>query len=179
MDTVFGYPGGQVIDLYDALYAYQDRLKHVLCSHEQHACHAADGYFRATGKVGTVIATSGPGATNLVTGIATAYLDSVPLVAITGNVSTNLIGRDSFQEVDITGVTLPVTKHNFFVNSIDELAQTIHKAFEIAKSGRPGPVLIDVPKDVQQGITDYEPLGYSEKMPEKLSTKNRWLLRWK
>ncbi|WP_301206766.1 biosynthetic-type acetolactate synthase large subunit [uncultured Allobaculum sp.] len=167
MDTVFGYPGGQVIDLYDALYAYQDRLKHVLCSHEQHACHAADGYFRATGKVGTVIATSGPGATNLVTGIATAYLDSVPLVAITGNVSTNLIGRDSFQEVDITGVTLPVTKHNFFVNSIDELAQTIHKAFEIAKSGRPGPVLIDVPKDVQQGITDYEPLGYSEKMPEK------------
>lgn len=167
VDTVFGYPGGQVIDLYDALYAYQDRLKHVLCSHEQHACHAADGYFRATGKVGTVIATSGPGATNLVTGIATAYLDSVPLVAITGNVSTNLIGRDSFQEVDITGVTLPVTKHNFFVNSIDELAQTIHKAFEIAKSGRPGPVLIDVPKDVQQGITDYEPLGYSEKMPEK------------
>ena len=167
VDTVFGYPGGQVIDLYDALYADQDRLKHVLCSHEQHACHAADGYFRATGKVGTVIATSGPGATNLVTGIATAYLDSVPLVAITGNVSTNLIGRDSFQEVDITGVTLPVTKHNFFVNSIDELAQTIHKAFEIAKSGRPGPVLIDVPKDVQQGITDYEPLGYSEKMPEK------------
>ncbi len=167
VDTVFGYPGGQVIDLYDALYAYQDQLRHVLCSHEQHACHAADGYFRATGNVGTVIATSGPGATNLVTGIATAYLDSVPLVAITGNVSTNLIGRDSFQEVDIIGVTLPVTKHNFFVKSIDELAPIIHQAFEIARSGRPGPVLIDVPKDVQQAVTEYTPLGKAEKYVEK------------
>lgn len=167
VDTVFGYPGGQVLDLYDALYAYSDRLKHVLCSHEQHACHAADGYFRATGKVGTVIATSGPGATNLVTGIATAYLDSVPLVAITGNVSRSLIGRDSFQEVDITGVTLPVTKHNFFVSNPEELPEILYKAFEIARSGRPGPVLIDVPKDVQQMQIEYTPLGKAEKMPEK------------
>ncbi len=167
VDTVFGYPGGQVIDLYDALYEYSDRLNHVLTSHEQHACHAADGYFRATGKTGVVIATSGPGATNLVTGIATAYLDSVPLVAITGNVSTSLIGRDSFQEVDITGVTLPVTKHNFFVHSVEDLAITLHKAFEIAKSGRPGPVLVDVPKDVQQAVTEYKPLGRARKIPEK------------
>ncbi|UNT95422.1 biosynthetic-type acetolactate synthase large subunit [Allobaculum mucilyticum] len=167
VDTVFGYPGGQVIDLYDALYASSDRLTHVLCSHEQHACHAADGYFRATGKVGTVIATSGPGATNLVTGIATAYLDSVPLIAITGNVSRNLIGRDSFQEVDITGVTLPVTKHNFFVSDPSKLAETIHRAFEIAMSGRPGPVLIDVPKDIQQMQIEYEPLGKAHKAVEK------------
>lgn len=167
VDTVFGYPGGQVLDLYDALYEYRDRLNHILTSHEQHACHAADGYFRATGKTGVVIATSGPGATNLVTGIATAYLDSVPLVAITGNVSTSLIGRDSFQEVDITGVTLPVTKHNFFVNSVEDLALTLHKAFEIAKSGRPGPVLVDIPKDVQQAITDWQPLGKARKLPEK------------
>ncbi len=173
VDTVFGYPGGQVIDLYDAIYAYQDRLTHVLCSHEQHACHAADGYFRATGKTGVVIATSGPGATNLVTGIATAFLDSVPLVAITGNVSTSLIGRDSFQEVDITGVTLPVTKHNFFVRTVEELGPTLHKAFEIARSGRPGPVLVDVPKDVQQAITNYEPLGKAEKMAEKLVSQHQ------
>ncbi len=166
-DTVFGYPGGQVIDLYDAIYEYQDRIKHILCSHEQHACHAADGYFRATGKPGVVIATSGPGATNLVTGIATANLDSVPIIAITGNVSTSLIGRDSFQEVDITGVTVPVTKHNFFVKSIEELGPTLHKAFEIAISGRPGPVLVDVPKDIQQAVIDYKPLGKAEKQPEK------------
>lgn len=167
VDTVFGYPGGQVLDLYDALYEYRDRLTHVLSSHEQHACHAADGYFRATGKTGVVIATSGPGATNLVTGIATAYLDSVPLVAITGNVSTSLIGRDSFQEVDITGVTLPVTKHNFIVHTIEDLAPILHTAFEIARSGRPGPVLVDVPKDIQQTVIDYEPLGKAKKAQEK------------
>lgn len=167
VDTVFGYPGGQVLDLYDALYEYRDRLTHVLSSHEQHACHAADGYFRATGKTGVVIATSGPGATNLVTGIATAYLDSVPLVAITGNVSTSLIGRDSFQEVDITGVTLPVTKHNFIVHTIEDLAPILHTAFEIARSGRPGPVLVDVPKDIQQIVIDYEPLGKAKKAQEK------------
>ncbi|MCF0245723.1 MAG: biosynthetic-type acetolactate synthase large subunit [Ileibacterium sp.] len=152
---VFGYPGGQVIDLYDALYKAQDRLTHILSSHEQHACHAADGYARATGQTGVVIATSGPGATNLVTGIATAYLDSVPLVAITGNVSNALIGRDSFQECDITGITLPITKHNFFVKNIEDLQDTIEKAFEIAKSGRPGPVLIDIPKDVQNGKWEF------------------------
>lgn len=142
-------------------------MTHVLSSHEQHACHAADGYFRATGKTGVVIATSGPGATNLVTGIATAYLDSVPLVAITGNVSTSLIGRDSFQEVDITGVTLPVTKHNFIVHTIEDLAPILHTAFEIARSGRPGPVLVDVPKDIQQTVIDYEPLGKAKKAQEK------------
>ena len=151
---VFGYPGGQVINLYDALYEYQDRLNHVLTAHEQGAAHAADGYSRATGKVGVVIATSGPGATNLVTGIATAMLDSVPMVAITGNVATNMIGRDSFQEINITGVTMPITKHNYFVTDISELADTIREAFQIAKSGRPGPVLVDIPKDVQ--VAKYE-----------------------
>lgn len=165
-DTVFGYPGGQVLDLYDALYKSSDRLHHVLCSHEQHACHAADGYFRSTGRTGVVIATSGPGATNLVTGIATAYLDSVPLVAITGNVPNSLIGRDSFQEVDITGITLPVTKHNFFVKNPEDLAPTLKKAFEIAISGRPGPVLVDIPKDVQQAMIDWQPQGKAEKLPE-------------
>lgn len=155
VSTVFGYPGGQVLDLYDALYKAQDRIHHVLSSHEQHACHAADGYARSTGKTGVVIATSGPGATNLVTGIATAYLDSVPLVAITGNVSTALIGRDSFQEVDITGITLPITKHNFFVTDIHELADTLREAFRIASSGRPGPVLVDIPKDIQSASTDF------------------------
>lgn len=155
-EVVFGYPGGQVIDLYDALYARQDRIYHVLSAHEQGACHAADGYARASGKVGVVIATSGPGATNLVTGIATAHLDSIPLVAITGNVPNPLIGRDSFQEVDITGITLPITKHNFFVKNIEDLADTIREAFRIAKSGRPGPVLVDIPKDVQTSIYEYE-----------------------
>lgn len=146
---VFGYPGGQVLNLYDSLYKASDRLNHVIAAHEQGAAHAADGYARATGKVGVVIATSGPGATNLVTGIATAMLDSVPMVAITGNVPTSLIGRDSFQEVNITGVTMPITKHNYFVTDVAELADTIREAFRIAKSGRPGPVLIDIPKDVQ------------------------------
>ena len=156
-DVVFGYPGGQVINIYDSLYKYQDELKHVLTAHEQGAAHAADGYARATGKVGVVIATSGPGATNLVTGIATAYLDSVPLVAITGNVPNSTIGTDGFQEIDITGVTLPITKHNYFVGAIEDLADTIREAFRLAKSGRPGPVLIDIPKDVQVAKYDYEP----------------------
>lgn len=155
VDTVFGYPGGQVLNIYDELYKNSDRLKHVLAAHEQGASHAADGYARATGKVGVVIATSGPGATNLVTGIATAMLDSVPMVAITGNVPCELIGRDSFQEIDITGITLPITKHNYFVQSADELADVIREAFQIAKSGRPGPVLIDVPKDVQISLGEY------------------------
>ncbi|MBO5027858.1 MAG: biosynthetic-type acetolactate synthase large subunit [Clostridia bacterium] len=162
---VFGYPGGQVINIYDALYEYKDKINHVLTAHEQGAAHAADGYSRATGKVGVCIATSGPGATNLVTGIATAMLDSIPMVAITGNVPCSLIGKDSFQEIDITGVTLPITKHNYFVNKIEDLADTIREAFAIAKSGRPGPVLIDIPKDVQLGKYDYEPQGVVEKMP--------------
>lgn len=158
IDTVFGYPGGTILDIFDALYEEKDNLTQILTCHEQGAAHAADGYARATGKTGVVIATSGPGATNLVTGIATAYMDSVPMVAITGNVSTGLIGRDSFQEVDITGVTLPVTKHNFMVKNVEELADTLREAFFIAKSGRPGPVLVDIPKDIQQAVTEYLPV---------------------
>jgi len=158
VDTVFGYPGGAVLFIYDALYAYRDKIRHILTAHEQGASHAADGYARSTGKTGVVIATSGPGATNLVTGIATAYMDSVPLVAITGNVATSLLGRDSFQEVDITGITMPVTKHNYIVKNIAQLADTIREAFLIAQSGRPGPVLIDVPKDVTSQEYDYTPL---------------------
>lgn len=165
--VLFGYPGGQVIDLYDALYEREDRIKHVLTAHEQGACHAADGYARASGQVGVVLATSGPGATNLVTGIATAYLDSIPLVAITGNVPNSLIGRDSFQEVDITGITLPITKHNFIVNNIEDLADTIREAFKIAKSGRPGPVLVDIPKDVQQSRFEYTPHDVVEKIEQR------------
>lgn len=160
---VFGYPGGQVINIYDEIYNYRDRINHFLTAHEQGAAHAADGYARVTGKVGVVIATSGPGATNLVTGIATAYLDSVPLVAITGNVSCPLIGKDSFQEIDITGITLPITKHNYFVNRIEDLADVIREAFRIAKSGRPGPVLIDIPKDIQMAVCEY-----TRKTPEPL-----------
>ncbi len=153
---VFGYPGGQVLNIYDELYKSSDRINHFLAAHEQGAAHAADGYFRSTGKVGVVIATSGPGATNLVTGIATAMLDSVPLLAITGNVPCNLIGKDSFQEIDITGITLPITKHNYFVNDISQLADTIREAYCIARSGRPGPVLIDIPKDVQAAEYEFE-----------------------
>ena len=164
-DTVFGYPGGQVINIYDSLYKYQDELRHVLTAHEQGASHAADGYARSTGKVGVCIATSGPGATNLVTGIATAYIDSVPVVAITGNVPNSVIGTDGFQEIDITGVTLPITKHNYFVGSIDTLADTIREAFRLAKSGRPGPVLVDVPKDVQTAMYEYEPQPVVEADP--------------
>ena len=156
-DTVFGYPGGQILNVYDSLYKYQNEIRHMLTAHEQGAAHAADGYTRATGKVGVVMSTSGPGATNLVTGIATAYLDSIPLVAICGNVPTTQIGTDSFQEIDITGVTLPITKHNYFVGSVENLADTIREAFALAQSGRPGPVLIDVPKDVQTAVCDYEP----------------------
>ncbi len=157
--TVFGYPGGQIINVYDSLYKYQDELRHVLCAHEQGAAHAADGYARATGEVGVVIATSGPGATNLVTGIATAYLDSVPLVAITGNVPSYQLGTDSFQEIDITGITLPITKHNYVVGSAEELADTIREAYRLAMSDRPGPVLVDVPKDIQIAQCEYEPLS--------------------
>mgnify|MGYP002610086038 CR=1 FL=1 len=157
VDTVFGYPGGAVLNIYDALYKYSDRIRHVLTAHEQGASHAADGYARATGKVGVCIATSGPGATNLVTGIATAYMDSIPVVAITGNVSVPLLGRDSFQEVDITGITMPVTKHNYIVKRVEDLADTVREAFRIAASGRPGPVLIDIPKDVTAALTDYQP----------------------
>ncbi len=164
VDTVFGYPGGQIIDTYDALYAYSDRIHHVLTAHEQGASHAADGYARVSGKVGVVIATSGPGATNLVTGLATAFMDSVPMVAITGNVSKPLLGKDSFQEVDIFGVTIPITKHNYIVRNVADLADTIRRAFQIARSGRPGPVLIDVLKDVQQAKCDFTP-----KTPEKVS----------
>lgn len=157
VDTVFGYPGGAVLNIYDALYKYSDRITHYMTAHEQGASHAADGYARATGKTGVVIATSGPGATNLVTGIATAYMDSVPMVAITGNVSSDLIGADSFQEVYIAGITLPITKHNFVVRRVEDLADIVRRAFEIAGSGRPGPVLIDIPKDITAALTEYEP----------------------
>ncbi len=162
---VFGYPGGQAIHIYDALYRERDNIRHYLTAHEQGAAHAADGYSRATGKVGVCIATSGPGATNLVTGIATAMLDSIPMVAITGNVPSSLIGKDSFQEIDITGVTLPITKHNYFVHHVEDLADIVREAFRIAKSGRPGPVLIDIPKDVQTALYEYEPKPIADKIP--------------
>ena len=166
---VFGYPGGQILNVYDALYKYKDEINHVLTAHEQGASHAADGYSRVTGKVGVVISTSGPGATNLVTGIATAMLDSVPMVAITGNVPCALIGKDSFQEIDITGITLPITKHNYFVTSADALADTLREAFRIARSGRPGPVLVDVPKDVQIALAEYEPKSPEPKFPMRIA----------
>ncbi|MBE6764266.1 MAG: biosynthetic-type acetolactate synthase large subunit [Ruminococcaceae bacterium] len=161
-DTVFGYPGGQILNVYESLYKYQDEINHILTAHEQGAAHAADGYARTTGKVGVVISTSGPGATNLVTGIATAHLDSIPMVAICGNVPTNQIGTDSFQEIDITGITLPITKHNYFVGSVEQLADTVREAFTLAKSGRPGPVLIDIPKDVQMAQCEYTPAPPAE-----------------
>ena len=157
VDTVFGYPGGAILNVYDALYKYQDKIYHVLTSHEQGASHAADGYARATGKVGVCLATSGPGATNLVTGIATAMMDSVPMVAITCNVGKSLLGKDSFQEVDIAGIVMPITKHSFIVKDIESLADTMRKAFYIARSGRPGPVLVDVTKDVTGAVWEYEP----------------------
>ena len=156
VDTVFGYPGGAVLNIYDALYKHQNEIRHILTSHEQGASHAADGYARATGKIGVCIATSGPGATNLVTGIATAYMDSVPVVAITGNVTNDLLGKDSFQEVDIAGVAMPITKHTFIVKEIEQLAPTLRRAFKIAKTGRPGPVLVDITKDVTAALTEYE-----------------------
>lgn len=154
-DTIFGYPGGSVLNIYDELYRHKGEINHVLTSHEQGAAHAADGYARATGKVGVCLATSGPGATNLVTGIATAYMDSVPMVAITGNVTVPLLGRDSFQEVDIAGITMPITKHNFIVKDVNKLADTIRRAFKIAKTGRPGPVLVDIAKDVTANKAEY------------------------
>ena len=163
VDTVFGYPGGAALNIYDALYEYRDQIRHVLSAHEQGAAHAADGYARVTGKTGVVFATSGPGSTNLVTGIATAYMDSVPMVAITANVPSNLVGRDAFQEVYITGITLPVTKHNFFVNKIEDLPGALNDAFRIAGSGRKGPVLVDITKDVTAATMDYK----SRKMPEE------------
>jgi len=155
VDTVFGYPGGTILNIYDELYKYQDKIKHILTSHEQGASHAADGYARATGKVGVCMATSGPGATNLVTGIATAYMDSIPIVAITCNVTVPLLGKDTFQEIDIAGITIPITKHNYIVKNINDLADTIRKAFAIAKSGRPGPVLVDITKDVTAASCSY------------------------
>lgn len=165
-DTIFGYPGGMVLPIFDTLYKYQDRIKHYLVSHEQGASHAADGYARSTGQVGVCLATSGPGATNLVTGIATAYMDSSPMVAITGNVPLLKLGKDSFQEIDITGVTMPITKHNFIVRDISNLADTIRQAFHIARSGRPGPVLVDIPQNLQ--ITEYE---YTYKPPIPVITE--------
>ena len=156
VDTVFGYPGGAILNVYDALYQHQNEIRHILTSHEQGAAHAADGYARATGKVGVCFATSGPGATNLVTGIATAYMDSIPVVAITCNVGVSLLGKDSFQEIDIAGITMPITKHNYIVKDVNQLADTIRRAFGIARRGRPGPVLIDIPKDVTANMAEYE-----------------------
>lgn len=166
VDTVFGYPGGSVLNIYDSLYKYKDKIKHYLTCHEQGASHAADGYARSTGKVGVCIATSGPGATNLVTGIATAYMDSVPLVAITGNVPKGLLGKDSFQEVDITGITMPITKHNFIVKDVNELQGIVRQAFYIAREGRPGPVLIDIPKDITINKGEYKSLEPLEVKPK-------------
>ena len=174
VDTVFGYPGGAILNVYDELYRHRGEIRHVLTSHEQGASHAADGYARATGRVGVCLATSGPGATNLVTGIATAYMDSVPLVAITCNVGVSLLGKDSFQEVDIAGITMPITKHNFIVKDVHRLADTLRRAFAIAKSGRPGPVLVDIPKDVTAATTAFEnrPLTPLPKKKEKISQES-------
>ena len=176
VDTVFGYPGGSVLNIYDALYQYGGKINHILTAHEQGAAHAADGYARVTGKTGVVIATSGPGATNLVTGIANAYMDSIPLVAITGNVPVPSLGRDSFQEIDITGVTMPITKHNFIVKDINDLVPTLRAAFKIASSGRKGPVLVDVTKDVTGAETEYTPappVKPLETKPAKISALER------
>ncbi len=170
VDTVFGYPGGAILNIYDELFKHSKEITHILTSHEQGASHAADGYARATGKVGVCLATSGPGATNLVTGIATAYMDSVPVVAITANVGVPLLGRDSFQEIDITGVTMPITKHNYIVKDVTKLADTIRSAFTIAKEGRPGPVLIDITKDVTAAVTEYEPA-----VPEPIERKTDYI----
>lgn len=169
--VVFGYPGGAILNIYDELYKNKDRITHILTAHEQGAAHAADGYSRSTGKTGVVMATSGPGATNLVTGIATAYMDSSPLVAITCNVATSLLGKDSFQEIDITGITMPITKHNYIVRDVDTLADTIREAFMIAETGRPGPVLIDIPKDVTAAVTEYTPpvVNFASEGPVQLA----------
>lgn len=173
VNTVFGYPGGAILNIYDELYKNSDRIRHILTAHEQGASHAADGYARSTGKVGVVMATSGPGATNLVTGIATAYMDSVPMIAITCNVGTSLLGKDSFQEIDITGVTMPITKHNFIVTDVNNLAETIREAFIIAKSGRPGPVLIDIPKDVTANQAEFVPLAEVKDSVEQAAQSDR------
>lgn len=170
VETIFGYPGGAVLNIYDELYKYKDRIHHVLTCHEQGASHAADGYARATGKIGVCLATSGPGATNLVTGIATAYMDSVPMVAITGNVSKSLLGKDSFQEVDITGITMPITKHNYIVRDVKDLQNVIKEAFYLAQEGRPGPVLIDIPKDITADKTEYIKL-----IPKEVSRKSEYI----
>ncbi|MBN1219063.1 MAG: acetolactate synthase large subunit, partial [Anaerolineae bacterium] len=156
VEVVFGYPGGATLPIYDALNKYKDKIHHVLTRHEQGATHAADGYARASGKVGVAMATSGPGATNMVTGIATAMMDSSPMVCITGQVASAVIGGDAFQETDVTGVTLPITKHNYLIGSIEELAEAIREAFYIARTGRPGPVLIDIPKDIQNQTIEFE-----------------------
>ena len=169
VDTVFGYPGGTILNVYDALYKHSDEIRHILTSHEQGAAHAADGYARASGKVGVCLATSGPGATNLVTGIATAYMDSVPMVAITCNVNLPLLGKDSFQEVDIAGVTMPITKHGYIVKNVEELADTLRKAFSIAREGRPGPVLVDITKDVTANTCEYE-----RKAPQPLKSSCKY-----
>ena len=172
VDTVFGYPGGTILNIYDALYKHSDEIRHILTSHEQGAAHAADGYARATGKVGVCMATSGPGATNLVTGIATAYMDSVPMVAITANVNLPLLGKDTFQEIDIAGVTMPITKHGYIVKNVKDLASTIRKAFRIARSGRPGPVLVDITKDVTAATCEYEPVKpEQEELPFECTTE--------
>lgn len=173
VDTIFGFPGGAVLNIYDSLYKYRERIRHILTSHEQGAAHAADGYARVTGKAGVCLATSGPGATNLVTGIATAYMDSVPVVAITGNVPLNLLGKDSFQEVDIAGITMPITKHNFIVKDVNDLVDIVRRAFYIAQEGRPGPVLIDIPKDITAQKAEYKPAEKPEipRCTENISEK--------
>jgi len=178
VDTIFGYPGGAVLNIYDELYKYKDRIRHILVSHEQHAAHAADGYARSSGKAGVCLATSGPGATNLVTGIATAFADSIPIVAITGNVSIPLLGKDSFQEVDIAGITMPIVKHSWIVEDVSDLAQIVYEAFIVALSGRPGPVLIDIPKDISSALCEYDDSVVSKKMAlslwnDSLSEKDR------
>ncbi len=172
VDTIFGYPGGAVLNIYDELYKYRDKITHILTAHEQGASHAADGYARATGKVGVCLATSGPGATNLVTGIATAYMDSIPMVAITGNVTKPLLGKDSFQEVDITGITMPITKHNYIVKDVNDLQRIVREAFYIAKEGRPGPVLIDIPKDITAAKAIYEPI-----IPKEVQRKTKHITK--
>ncbi len=167
VDTVFGYPGGAILNVYDELYKHRDEIRHILTSHEQGASHAADGYARATGKVGVCFATSGPGATNLVTGIATAYMDSIPVVAITCNVGVSLLGKDSFQEIDIAGITMPITKYSFIVKDVTKLADTIRKAFRIARTGRPGPVLVDIPKDITAAVTEYQKEELGKYIPDQ------------
>jgi len=175
VDTIFGYPGGAVLNIYDELYKHSDKIRHILVSHEQHAAHAADGYARSTGKTGVCISTSGPGATNLITGIATAYMDSTPLVAITGNVPTGILGKDSFQEVDITGISMPIVKHNWIVKNVEDLAEVIREAFLVAASGRPGPVLIDIPKDITELTAEWTTSKKGELKDNSLSARAKRL----